>query len=126
MPRKLIFVYNADSGLFNTVSDIAHKILSPRTYACQLCALTHGYFSIREEWVEFLQELDADCTFMHRNEFKNAYPQQPLELPAVYIENEKGGLDILMDRQSIEACNNLGHLKRILQERLQRLNSHDI
>lgn len=29
MRPTLIFVYNADSGLFNTVTDIAHKVLSP-------------------------------------------------------------------------------------------------
>nr|VFK54897.1 MAG: hypothetical protein BECKTUN1418F_GA0071002_10604 [Candidatus Kentron sp. TUN]VFK58790.1 MAG: hypothetical protein BECKTUN1418D_GA0071000_10903 [Candidatus Kentron sp. TUN]VFK60657.1 MAG: hypothetical protein BECKTUN1418E_GA0071001_10594 [Candidatus Kentron sp. TUN] len=30
MPRKLLFVYNANSGLFNTVTDIAHKFLMYR------------------------------------------------------------------------------------------------
>lgn len=44
-----LFVYNADSGLFNTATDIAHKILLPETYACNLCALTHGHFKIHEE-----------------------------------------------------------------------------
>ena len=29
----LLFVYNADSGLFNTMADIGHKLLSPETYA---------------------------------------------------------------------------------------------
>ena len=122
MRTQLVFVYNADSGLFNTVSDIAHKILSPGTYSCQLCALTHGYFSVREEWVGFLQQLNAECTFLHRNEFKSAYPQETLELPAVYVKKESGELEILMDKETIEACKNLGHLKRMLQEKLQRLN----
>ena len=49
MAGKLIFIYNADSGLFNTVTDIAHKIFSPETYSCNLCALTHDYFTVRDE-----------------------------------------------------------------------------
>jgi hypothetical protein len=42
--KSLLFVYNADSGVFNLVTDIAHKIFSPQTYACQLCCITHGNF----------------------------------------------------------------------------------
>jgi len=30
---ELLFVYNADSGLFNSVADAAHKILAPSTYS---------------------------------------------------------------------------------------------
>lgn len=59
MPPQLVFVYNADSGLFNTVTDIAHKIISPSTYSCQLCTLTHSYFSVKKDWTDFLAELDA-------------------------------------------------------------------
>ena len=31
---KIIFVYNADSGLVNGLIDWAHKIVSPETYSC--------------------------------------------------------------------------------------------
>ena len=37
---SLLFVYNADSGFFNTLADIGHKLFSPATYPCQLCAIT--------------------------------------------------------------------------------------
>ena len=40
--RSLILVYNADSGFFNALADSAHKLLSPSTYDCRLCALTYG------------------------------------------------------------------------------------
>ncbi len=29
--NPLLFVYNADSGLFNTLGDIGHKLFSPNT-----------------------------------------------------------------------------------------------
>ncbi len=32
---ELIFVYNADAGLFSLVSDFAHKIISSENYACK-------------------------------------------------------------------------------------------
>ena len=50
----LVFVYNARSGLFNALSDAAHKIFSPGTYQCNLCALTHTALGMRGEWRKFL------------------------------------------------------------------------
>ncbi|MGI8952546.1 MAG: hypothetical protein ACR2FN_13295 [Chitinophagaceae bacterium] len=49
----LIFVYNADADLFSTLTDFAHKILSPSTYQCKLCALTYGNISMKQEWKFF-------------------------------------------------------------------------
>jgi len=86
---NLVFVYNADSGLFNTLSDIAHKLLSPNTYQCNLCNLTHSYFSAREEWLVFLKDLDSDIEFLHRDEYLNRYvaDEQPaVDLPAIFIK----------------------------------------
>jgi hypothetical protein len=59
----LVFVYNADSGVFNTLSDIAHKIFSPETYACNLCALTHTNFGMRGEWKRLLKRLVCPSNF---------------------------------------------------------------
>ena len=123
MSVTLVFVYNADSGLFNTVTDIAHKILSPKTYSCQLCALTHGYFSVREEWVGFLQTLEVECEFLHRDELHTKYQLPAQELPAIYLRDATGSLEMFADRTAIEACNDLAALKQMLQEKLLRLNA---
>ena len=86
---KLLFVYNADSGLFNTLSDIAHKILSPDTYACNLCAITHSHFSMRKPWSDFLDTLNAELEFLHRDELINQYGEQSSSLPAIFfVEND--------------------------------------
>jgi len=37
MNTTLIFVYYGESGLFNTLTHVAHKISSPQTYPCNLC-----------------------------------------------------------------------------------------
>jgi len=52
---KLIFVYNADSGLLNAMKDWAHKIVSPETYPCSLCALTYDNLGMRRPWREFIK-----------------------------------------------------------------------
>ena len=66
---SLVFVYNADSGLFNTMTDIAHKIFSPDTYSCNLCMITHDNLSMRSEWKNFIEQLDIELAFLHRDEF---------------------------------------------------------
>lgn len=90
---NLVFVYNADSGVFNSLTDIAHKIISPDTYQCNLCNLTHGYFKARQEWVKFLSDLDADIEFLHRDEFLQKYPsynQLTNRFPAIFIQQDTG------------------------------------
>ena len=117
---KLIFVYNADSGLFNTVTDIAHKMLSPKTYSCNLCALTHGHFKIKEEWVQFLKEVDAELEFLHRDEFLQKHNQPNTELPAIFIE-ENGELSPWLDQTIINQIKTLDDLKSTIVERQQQI-----
>jgi len=117
---KLIFVYNADSGLFNTVTDIAHKVLSPKTYSCNLCALTHGHFKIKQEWVEFLDQIDTELEFLHRDEFLEKYNQSDAELPAIFIE-ENGEISVWLDQTSINKIQTLNDLKSTVMERKRQL-----
>lgn len=117
MRQRLVFVYNADSGLFNTVTDIAHKILSPGTYACRLCALTHDHFTVRRDWVEFLGRLDADCEFLHRDELASRYGIRDVELPAIFLW-QADGLHPWIDAATLRACASLDELKTLLTEKL--------
>ena len=82
---RLIFIYNADSGLFNTLTDIAHKTFSPQTYQCNLCALTYGLLQEKTEWKAFIASLDIKTEFLHRDEFENKYAVTTDALPAIYI-----------------------------------------
>ena len=112
---QLIFVYNADSGLFNTVTDIAHKIFSPQTYSCGLCALTHSYFSMRDEWKSFIESLGVDCQFVHRDEYIKEYDGPEFTWPAILI-NQAGQLSVCLEAEDINSCNDLDELKAIIQK----------
>ena len=39
MSKEYLFVYNAKSDKLHKYLDFAHKIISPKTYACDLCSL---------------------------------------------------------------------------------------
>ena len=84
----LLFVYNADSGLFNALADIGHKLFSPSTYGCDLCFLTHGLLREKARWKRFVETLPLPCQFLHRDQFRQRYPGDTTPLPAIFrVEN---------------------------------------
>lgn len=118
MKSQLLFVYNADSGLYNTLTDMAHKILSPETYACSLCSITHGVFKERDEWRSFIETLRVACTFLHRDDFHQQYPEMGnLSLPTVLLQSDEGLVE-LMDRANIVGCDSVKDLSSMILKRL--------
>src|SRR6267142_3049597 len=109
----LVFVYNAKGGLFNAAADIAHKIFSPQTYQCKLCALTYSTFVMRKDWEEFLASLERPLEFLHSDEVKNLYGISDLPLPAIF-EKEGGQLKLLIDADSINRCSTIADLKQLV------------
>lgn len=126
----LIFVYNADSGIFNTLSDIAHKLFSPDTYQCNLCNLTHGYFQAREEWVTFLDDMDADIEFLHRDEFVKQYSSnqniKDVALPAIFIK-DNDDIKLWIDKNIINEMSSTDDLMETIRAALlkQKAGEHD-
>ena len=109
----LVFVYNAESGVFNTLADVAHKIFSPQTYACNLCALTHTAFGMRSEWKRFLEGLGVPMEFLHADELKTLYGVEGVALPAVFAR-EGARLRVKVCAEAIDACTTLEDLKRLI------------
>ncbi len=100
---KLIFVYNANSGIVNTLLDSAHKIVSPATYNCNLCAITFGVFSENTEWKNFKESSDLEMVFLHKNEFLNQYKSKWLhayKFPIILVEGDKG-LEVFISNEKI-------------------------
>jgi len=88
---KLIFVYNSDGTLGSLIKDTAHKIVSPKTYPCNLCRITYHGVTIQEDWQKFIQSLPHEVVFFHRDEFRKQYPnQKDGQFPAVFVPNATG------------------------------------
>lgn len=111
---RLLFVYNADSGLYNTLADIGHKLLSPGTYPCDLCSLTHGYLRERTVWRDFLRGLPATCEFLHRDQFRDRWPDNREPLPAVFCLSDERPEPALGARR-IAACHSLAELMDLVR-----------
>jgi CXCXC repeat len=121
----IVFVYNADSGIFNTASDIAHKIFSPETCSCNLYAITYGNFSIRTKWKEYLETLDVDLEFLHRNELVKKYGVKSAPLPAVFLKIENS-LQEWISADIIKKCHNIKDLKMLISWKLSLLRDNQI
>ncbi len=111
----LVFVYNADTGLFNTLADIGHKIFSPSTYSCDLCQLTHGYFTERAAWQAFVEQLDVECRFLHRAAFHRAFPGRTDVLPAIFIQTDNK-LSLCVDSVKLQQYDDIEELMSAVQQ----------
>ncbi|MCM8525527.1 MAG: hypothetical protein NE327_03355 [Lentisphaeraceae bacterium] len=108
--KNLLFVYNADSGRFNALTDSLHKLISPDTYECRLCQLTHGFFSEKTEWSSFLKEQNFKASFLHRDEFVEKFPNSSsLALPAVFIITDEN-FSTIISAEEFKSINNLSEL----------------
>ncbi len=105
---KLIFVYNANSGKLSAALDIAHKIISPSTYQCNLCSLTHGTFTERDVWKKFREESDTELVFYHKDEFEHEFNKQ-FTYPMV-LKEEKGELTEYISTDKINAISDVEDL----------------
>ncbi|HEY0405865.1 MAG TPA: hypothetical protein VGC89_09055 [Pyrinomonadaceae bacterium] len=109
----LVFVYNADSGIFNALADAAHKTFSPQTYQCNLCALTYSTFGMRKGWKRFLETLDSPFRFLHADELRERHGISDATLPAIF-KQEGESLKLWIDAASINACRTMDDLKSLI------------
>jgi hypothetical protein len=116
MKSTLVFVYNADGGLFNSLTDLAHKIFSPQTYQCNLCAITYSATGMRKEWKDFLEHLDMPVEFSHRDEFEVRHGMKGAPLPAIF-KKVNAELEVWIDAEAINSCRTLDDLKQLITQK---------
>ena len=119
LPTRLLFVYNADGGRLAGLKDMFHKILSPSTYPCSLCAITYGATAMRPEWGAFIKTLPVPVEFPHRDEFRRDYPQWARHpLPAAFAVGEGGALTPFIEAPEMDVAD-LNGLMELVQQRLR-------
>ncbi|MCM8533201.1 MAG: hypothetical protein NE330_18680 [Lentisphaeraceae bacterium] len=110
MTGKLIFIYNADSGKLNALGHSLHKFISPSTYKCDLCRLTHGFFKEKQEWSDFLSQLDLDADFLHKDELIDDFLHlKPYDAPVVLLE-KNGSIEELINSASFKNISDINQL----------------
>lgn len=107
----LLFVYNAEEGLFAAIGDAVRKAVSPATYPCSLCAVSYGAVRMRPEWRAHLRSLPYEASFFHRPDFRRAYPALAgVALPAILLD-EGSGPRVVVDAGRL---NGVGDVKELI------------
>ncbi len=117
--RTLIFIYNANGGLFSAMVDAAHKLVSPATYPCSLCAITYGAVSMRGEWKAYLKRLGHETRFYHRDDFARDWPGEAVTLPAILEQTSAGTLSTVMSKEDLDTVQSVAQLVSMLEDRLR-------
>ncbi|GJM41730.1 MAG: hypothetical protein DHS20C20_20120 [Ardenticatenaceae bacterium] len=113
--NKLVFVYNANSGLLNFVLDAAHKLFSPSTYPCNLCALTYTPASLLR-WQRFVKSLPWPVEFLHRDELAAQYGAADSLLPAAFLWDGRS-LQPWIDAEEMDSYQTLAELMAVVEQR---------
>ncbi|MBU2948972.1 GTPase [Zobellia uliginosa] len=118
--QKLIFIYNADSGLKNSLLDSAHKILSPSTYDCNLCDITFGVFTENKVWKSFRENTNLEMEFLHKDEYKKQYASKfgnKFTFPIILAQTNNG-LEVFVGTEEMNAIEDSEALVELIQERV--------
>ena len=118
MKPGLVFVYNADSGVFNALADLAHKTLSPDTYSCNLCALTYSSLGMRRKWKRFIEKLGRPVEFLHRDELREHLGLEEVPLPAIFRRGPEGDLEVWLDAATLNGCSSMENLQDAIRSRV--------
>lgn len=113
--KELVFVYNANSGIFNNVTDFAHKLISPDTYACSLCSLTYGSFKIHQQWADFIRKLNYKVIFIYKDQIDKKLTDRPLPLVLLKEGNQTR---VILSAAELNGMGSLDELIETLKTKL--------
>jgi len=115
---ELMFVYNADSTFFAVANDFLKKIVAPQTQECNLCTVTHGAFTPKEKWRDFLATLPQEKVFLHRDEFRSIYPDKTnTNLPAI-LSKRNGIVSQVATAEEINEAKTIPDLIALITDRV--------
>ena len=126
--KKLVFVYNATSGILTGIKDYFVKAFKPSSYQCNLCAVTYGAFGMKKEWKNFTKDLDVPVDFMkkdkfsfeflHIDEFEEKYEVQNAKFPCAYIKDESG-LKLIISQDEMNSVKSIDDLKALVIKKVE-------
>ena len=114
---ELIFFYNAKSGMVNEFLDFAHKIVSPSTYNCNLCAISYGNFTMKKKWSDYISSLPVRSTFTYKDKVSE-YGYNNIELPSIIFRNGSRS-KVIISSEEINKLKKIDQLINILSDRLK-------
>ncbi len=116
--RILVFVYNADSGAINLVKDFWKKMVKPSSYECNLCMQTFGTFAVKKDWKKFINSIEIDSEFLHKDEFEEKYGILDAKFPSAYL-NEEGKLTLIISSDEMNSAKSLDEMEALVRSKIK-------
>lgn len=114
---KLLFVYNANSGKLNALFDAGHKLISPSTYQCSLCALTYDAFTENMIWKNFRTESNLEMEFYHKDEFEAKFTSVKMIYPTI-LKLEGNQVSTVLSR---DVLNEISEVESLIEQLKSRI-----
>lgn len=119
--ERLIFIYNANSGLSSAVLDSAKKLF--RLEACGLCTITHGLVKEKQAWKNCQAQFDLPIDYFHKDD----YPRELKELvkdklPCIVAQINPKPIILLNDEQINSCRGDVQVLETKLKESIKKNN----
>jgi hypothetical protein len=104
--RKLIFVYQTESGLLGDLKGAVLKAVSGAS-ECSLCTITYGVVSEKPRWKAFRQALSVPTEFYHRDNMPSRVREFLATTSAglpVILEEDDTGFHAAVTAQQLDDC----------------------
>ncbi|WP_332606040.1 hypothetical protein [Acinetobacter sp. ESBL14] len=121
--QTLVFVYNGDSGLVNSLMHLMHKTISPETYECQLCAIVYDGARQSKDWKNFINDLNIQAEYFHRDTFIKAYGNLNADLPAVFLKTPNESLELVISASDFQSLKTMEQLQQKIKQILAQATS---
>lgn len=109
---EIQFIYNAKNNVASSIFDLAHKIISPETYQCNLCKLTHGAFTESKKFKELKQKYNI--TLWHIDDYETNFKKEK-SYPLIILRDEKGSEINRIDTETINNLNTVDELEELIE-----------
>ena len=114
---ELVFIYNAKSGIINSLIDFTHKVISPDNYECNLCAITYGTFTKKNLWADYIESIPIASIFTYKDKIIDKKLDNVI-LPAVFLKKNDRFIQLISSVE-LNKLNNLQGLIVLLNSRLK-------
>lgn len=110
---EIQFIYNAKSNVASSILDLAHKIISPETYQCNLCKITHGAFTESKKFKELKKKYNI--TLWHIDEYEAKYFKED-SYPLIILRNEFGKELNRIDTETLNNLKTVDELEELIEK----------
>ena len=81
---------------------------------------TFSTFGMKKGWKNFIQNLDIETEFLHRNDFEKRYEILDAKFPSAYIQSN-GNLTLFISEDEMNSVKSLNEMETLVSKKVSLL-----